>query len=285
MARFLRIPRPTRFLGFFDLQIGAELVFMSVVINKMSGMFGVLAIFTGAEISPVQLSMYFYSLVAFALLCILGPMLHRRSPLGAVSFAYFYLVDSIVNILYTVLFGVSWFLVLADKHGSTPLASSGKMIGSTSGFTNPALNVSHVDVVAAPANNIGDGQDAIALATPAETVAASGLGSGVLQPESATSIMIISILWAIRLYCILIVFSSARKVVRSSATPAEPPFEGRNGGDGWQGRLGRGMVNIGKGYWEGDGWAPFGAKFRRSTEPEDRRRFNRGHVRLTSLDV
>jgi hypothetical protein len=246
---------------------------MSLIINKLSGVFGVLAILTGAEISAVQLSMYFYSLALFTLLCILTPHIRSRSPLAALSFAYLYLFDSITNILYTLLFAVSWFLVLAQKHQTAikPIAAAGSTIDSAAGFTTPTVNVSHVDVLASPAGSITGGQDAIALGIPATE--ASGLGAGVLQPESATSILILVILWAIRLYFLLIVFAFARQAVRSSATPAEEPFEGRNNGEGWKGRLGRALLGAGRGYWEGNGWAPFGGnKFRRSTEPGNGRR-------------
>lgn len=41
-----------KFLGFFDLQHGAQVVLMSVLINKCSGVVGVLAILSG--LSPIS---------------------------------------------------------------------------------------------------------------------------------------------------------------------------------------------------------------------------------------
>jgi len=235
---------------------------------------------TGAQISALQLSMYFYSLGLFALLCYLAPSIHKGTPLAALSFAYLYLLDSIINIAYTLLFAVSWFIVLAAKHPVSPavVASAGSTTDKTSGFTSPALNVSAVNVAVAPADALMGGQNAVAAGTPAETTA-SGFGVGMLQPESATSILLIAVFWTVRLYFVVVLFAWARHVVRSSATPSEEPFEGRNNGEGWQGRLGRALIGVGKGYWQGDGWAPFGGnKFRRSTEPSDGRRFRRDRI-------
>jgi len=224
--------------------------------------------------------MYFYSLGLFALLCYLTPSIRKRSPLAALLFAYLYLLDSVINIAYTLLFAVSWFLVLAAKHAPSPaaVASAGHTVYKTSGFTSPALNVSAVNVVVTPADTVMGGQNAVAVGTPAD-LAATGIGAGLLQPESATSIMIIAIFWTIRLYFVVIIFAWARHVVKTSATPPDEPFEGRNNGVGWQGRLGRALVGVGKSYWQGDGWAPSGGnKFRRSTEPSDGRRFRRERI-------
>jgi hypothetical protein len=197
--------------------------------------------------------MYFYSLSVFALLCYLTSPIRRRSPLAAISFAYLYLIDSIINIAYTILFSASWFLVLAAKHASTSVASTAGMMDDAAGFTSPTFNVSEVNVVAAPADSVTGGQNAVAVGTPADA-AGAGIRAGMLQPESATSILIIAIFWTIRLYFVVIAFAWARQVVRSSATSTEEPFEGRNGGEGWKGRLGRALIGVYKGYWRGDGW-------------------------------
>ncbi|KAA8908847.1 Inositolphosphorylceramide synthase subunit Kei1-domain-containing protein [Sphaerosporella brunnea] len=253
-SQYFRLPTPKKFMGFFDLQYGAELTLMSLLINKCSGIFGVLAIFSGAHISGVQLSMYFYSLSLFSLLCFLTPRIRHRSPLAAISFAYIYLIDSVINIAYTVLFSVSWFLVLAARTASSSVASSaGKTMDNNAGFTSPAFNVSEVNVVASPADSVVGGQNAVAIGTPADA-AATGIRAGILQPESATSILIIAIFWTIRLYFVVIAFAWAREVVRSSATSTEEPFEGHNDGEGWRGRLGRSLIGLYKPYWRGDGW-------------------------------
>lgn len=131
------------------------------------------------------------------------------------------------------------------------------------GFTSPAYNTSDADAMGSPA---ASGQGTVAVGEGAGT-SPSFLPSGVLQPESATSILIISILWVIRSYFILIIIAFARSVVRESVTPGEEPFTGRNYGNGWKDRLGRVLVRISKVNLQGaDGWERFGSKFRRSEE-------------------
>lgn len=234
--------------------------------------------------------MYFYSLVMFALIIGLAPHMHRQSPLAALSFSYLYLLDTIVSGLYTALFGVTWFLVLASSaaaatgatgvHGGpAAIAGAAAAMDKQAGFTSPAVNASRVDVVAAPAAAIIDGQDAVAVATASPGGAlglrATSAGGLLLQPESATSIALICLFWLVRWYLTAIVFAYARVLVRESASPAEAPFEGNNGGQGWKGRLGRGLIGVARGYWEGgEGWQTLNRKFRRSGR--------RGHSRNIS---
>ncbi|PUU79360.1 Inositolphosphorylceramide synthase subunit Kei1-domain-containing protein [Tuber borchii] len=263
------MPRPTHFLGILDLQHGAEVILVCTLFNKISGLYGIMAMLIGAEISTLQLSMYFYSLLMFGALIYILPKIHQRNPLAAISFAYLYLADSLVNAFYTLLFGISWFLVLASKHNSAmrPVEPVGEVMDNTASLTPSGLNASEVDVVTYPSTS---GQDAVVIGSGE---GASFLASGVLQPEGSTSILIISVIWLIRVYFVIIVMAFAREVVRGSATPGEAPFTGRNYGEGWQGTLGRALVSCNRRYWEGkSGWIPFGSKFRRSVEPEDGRR-------------
>lgn len=208
--------------------------------------------------------MFIYSIILAITLIALTPSLHKRDPLAALSFAYLYVIDSLINALYTLVFGISWFLVLSSKHH--PAAGVLGNAGMTyTGFTSPAYNTSDTDAAAS-----GQGTAAAGINTEGAGTSPSFLPEGVLQPESATSILIISILWVIRSYFILIILAFARSVVRESATPGEEPFTGRNYGDGWKDRLGRVLVRISKINLQGaDGWERFGSKFRRSEE--DRR--------------
>lgn len=262
---------------------------MSALLNKVSGIYGILAIFAGtrpsppakltavfltdapspgAEISALQLSMFIYSILLGIALIIISPRLHKRDPLATLSFAYLYVIDSFISALYTLLFGISWFLVLSSKHYATG-GTLGNADKTRAGFAGAAFNMSHADVISSPAVS---GQGAVAVGANFDGVGVSSppssfLSSEVLQPESATSILIISILWVIRAYFILIVLAFARNLVRDSATPGEEPFTGRNYGDGWKDRLGRMLVGVNKVYWQGaDGWERFGSKFRRSEE-------------------
>lgn len=283
-----------------SLRTGTELITLSLLLNKVSGFYGLLAILTGLHLSPLQLSMYIYSLLALCAIAILGPHIRSQSPFQCLALAWFYVLDSIINAAYTAAFGITWFLVISQHHsaksGEAPIpGAGGSTIGDTAGFTSPKYNVSAVEVAATPAAGLTDGQDAVAVGIPAGGSAtysgSPSLGHGVLQPESMSSVIVIVALWAVRVYFILIVLSYARFVLRqhiatvsrsnvqlhtgsADGNVAENPFARHMPeGQGWKGRLGRMMVGLGRGYWLGseeeDAWMISGSgKFRRLATKE-----------------
>ncbi|ERF70708.1 hypothetical protein EPUS_02574 [Endocarpon pusillum Z07020] len=93
-SRLLRLPRPKTFLYTMSLSTGASLITLSLLLNKVSALYGLLALLTGFELNTLQLSMYIYSLLALGLTAYLAP--HIRT--------------HIVNAAYTAAFGVTWFL-------------------------------------------------------------------------------------------------------------------------------------------------------------------------------
>lgn len=309
------------------LRTGTELITLTILINKVTGVYGILALFTGYHLSGLQLSMYIYSIGALILTAILAPHIRKQTPLQCIALAWFYALDSIVNALYTAAFAFSWFLVLA-RH-TAPLDGAEKkltapgsdMIDDTAGFTNPQYNVSHVDVVGA------DGLVGHASSDGTAAAANSGggvIGSTILQSGSIASVAVISALWAIRLYFILVMMSYARGVLRQNivsssaaqgvpataaksedaghasaeATPPTPylenPFAEKSG---WAGKLGRAMIGFPKSYWlgpdtEGDArWMrEVGTRFGRKEstgvhERERRRRAGTGPPLLKPIEL
>lgn len=135
----------------------------------------------------------------------------------------------------------------------------------TGGFTDPAYNVSSVEVVAKPGDSMLSGQDAVVGATPASVPA--GAGGGLLDKQSINSIVVIVSLWTIRAYFCLVMLSWARNVVRqhiaitsiktgqysnASKGLAEDAFkQDKPEGQGWKGSLGRAMIAIGRTYFLG----------------------------------
>ncbi len=281
-----------------SLRTGTELITLSLLLNKVSGFYGLLAILTGLHLSPLQLTMYFYSIAALVLAATLAPHIRKQSPFQCLALACFYVLDTLVNAAYTAAFAVTWFLVVSQHHsdaqGSKAPGAGGSTIDETAGFTSPKYNVSHVEIAASPAAGLTKGQDAVAIGVPGASTSASGpsLGHGFAQPESFSSILVICLLLAVRIYFALVVLSYARFVLRqyiadvtlrnnstpfqhkdtSDLTLAENPFNPHfPEGKGWKGRAGRLMVNIGKSYWLGTdedaGWMrAVGGKFRKSRE-------------------
>jgi hypothetical protein len=262
-----------KFLYFMSLRTGVEMIFLSMIFNKLTGFYGLLAVLTGLKLSSLQLSMYIYSVGALALLALLMPHIRKVSPFQNLALAWLYLIDTVVNTAFTAAFAVTWFLAISadNTNSGIPNAPGSGMIDETAGFTNPKYNISKVDVIAAPADAPAAGQEAVAYGVAgaaAATAASPSLGHGVGIEESIPSIMVVAILTLIRVYFILVVMAYARQVLRShvysSSTklhlqtdaaadvPAENPFsEGKPEGKGWRGKVGRMMVRVGESYWLG----------------------------------
>jgi hypothetical protein len=270
-----------RFLYFMSLRTGVEMISLSMVFNKLTGFYGLLATLTGLRLSPLQLSMYIYSVGALVLLAFLMPHIRKQSPFECLALAWFYILDTIINTAFTSAFAVTWFLAVSadNANKSIPSGAVGSgAISDTAGFTNPIYNVSEVKVVASPAPGVSSGQEAVAygMAGVAATVSSPSLVHGVGIEESIPSIMVVVFLTLVRVYFILVVLAFARQVLRqhmytsSSAklhlhtdgaaeTAADNPFAvGSPEGAGWRGKLGRMMVKVGENYWLGgqadDAW-------------------------------
>ena len=258
-----------------SLSTGASLITLSLLLNKVSGLYGLLALLTGYELNPLQLSMYIYSLLALALTAYLAPHIRTQSPLHCLALAWFYLLDSIINAAYTAAFGVTWFLVLAQHNAGLNAGEKGPGAGTideTAGFTDPEHNVSgvHVVIPGSEAPGSAGGMVAHPASTPAGAEGGSSkLSHSVLQPESMNSLGVIIALWTIRLYFCVVMLSYARLVLRrhislsslknnvytSASTDsgiAENPFAASlPEGQGWKGKLGRLMVAFPRVYWLG----------------------------------
>lgn len=209
--------------------------------------------------------MYIYSLACLGVTLVLSKHIKTSSPFHCLALAWLYVLDSLINALYTAAFAVTWFLVLMGKGGNAP---GSDMIKDTSGFADPKHNVSSVEVVAAP-NTDGavPGQEAVANATPASAPHVGSESNGILDNQSLNSIGVIVVLWTVRAYFCLVMLSWARSVVRqhiaivsvrsgqysnASKGLADDPFaEGKAEGQGWKGRLGRFMIALGRTYFLG----------------------------------
>ncbi|KAG8527423.1 uncharacterized protein KY384_007575 [Bacidia gigantensis] len=266
--RIFRIPRPRTFLYLMTLRTGTELSTLALLLNKVSGFYGLLALLTGFYLSPVQLSMYLYSLLALVLVAVLARHIRTQAAFENLALAVFFIFDTFINAVYTAIFGVTWFMVVSEHHVNKATGAEGTM-DQTAGFTKPEhKNVSSVDVVVGPDQGVpGSSHEAI-------TAGNSGggnpsVGHGFLQPESMSSMFMIVALWIVRVYLVLIVMSYARSVIRrhvaavSRSRPEylpsskgtamlEDPFARHlPEGKGWRGRLGRLMIGISEGYWLG----------------------------------
>ncbi|KAF2645327.1 DUF1753-domain-containing protein [Massarina eburnea CBS 473.64] len=288
-AHLLELPRPKNFFQKMSLRTGAEIITFLQVINKVSGLYGLLALLTGASIDGWQLSMYLYSTILLLSTVYLYRHIKLQSPFEMVLLAHLYALDSVVNALYTAFFAVLWFYTLANHPSdNTNLTAPG--MAENAGFTSPKFNVSHVDVVAEPAGGLNAGQSAVAVGQGTGEGGA-GLSNAVFQKGSIMSISFITGLWALRVYFVFVMLAFARQCLRqhiaansssaawhdsTSASPdlAENPFqEGKQDGYGIRGKVGRVMLSGAPFYWlgadEDETWMRgVGGKFKKSAQPE-----------------
>ena len=264
-----------------SLRTGVEMISLSVVFNKLTGFFGLLAVLTGLRLSPLQLSMYIYSVGALILVAFLMPHIRKQSPFQCLALAWFYALDTLINTAFTSAFAVTWFLAVSadDANQGIPSGAPGSgTIDDTAGFTSPKHNVTEVHVVASPAAGVSTGQEAVAYgiaSSAAATMGSPSLGHGVGIEESLPSIAVVVFLTVVRVYFILVVMAFARQALRqymytssttklhihtdgAGETRADSPFAvGSPEGAGWRGKLGRIMVKVGESFWLGqadDAW-------------------------------
>lgn len=108
--------RAQTFIGLMSLQTGTEMISIALLINKVTGLYGLLAILTGFSLDAVQLTMYLYSVAVLGTLAFLIPHIRRQSPFQNLALAWLYIVDTAANAAYTATFAVRWYL----KSGGNP---------------------------------------------------------------------------------------------------------------------------------------------------------------------
>jgi hypothetical protein len=196
------------------------------VFNKVTGVYGLLAILTGYQLSLLQLSTYVYSIGVLGLLIYLIPHIRRQSPFECLALAWMYALDTGINTAYTAAFGLDWY------------------------FTSTASEVS----------DAGDSQGVVVGLEGLRKE--SAVHGKVVPQETAMSMVFIIGVTLIRVYFTFIVMSYARQSLQKYMQlmilegPGVDDYDGPFAadlpdGDGRKGRLGRLMVSFGRGYWLG----------------------------------
>lgn len=252
-------------LGMMPLSTATEFIAVSLIFNKLTGVYGVLALFTGYALSPTQISQYLLSLLTLiALFCVL-PHIRKGTPFPNLAFAWIYVADTLLSIGYTAVFAITWCLTTLDDQAVVPATDAEEESNGNYDKTNSDEN----DQVA---------HYAASMATR----------------ETVTSLVLVALLDLVRIYFCFVVLAYARRTVRNyihgqyasvSSGPDDVDDDttaaedgdmdkdifavGGKLGDGWRGKMGRVMVSVGRGYWlgrkEDEEWArSLGSKFGRS---------------------
>jgi len=164
-------------------------------------------------------------------------LIRKENPMELVAYAYFFVIDFLINILYTFIFAAIWYLIVSNPNTSPPLEN----LKSAVGGVDPLLDdVTKVNIIATPAPNPLRGQDASLLA---ETGSAGQEAPGGFWYSTVS----IGFFWLIKIYCILIVFSYARSLIVRAKIQAGTVSTGSNS---WRGKIERRM--IAGDYWRED---------------------------------
>ncbi|KAK0919342.1 hypothetical protein LTR57_010910 [Friedmanniomyces endolithicus] len=270
-----QFPRPRSFLHLVSLRTATEFIAFTFVVNKGTSLYGLLALLTGYHLNPLQLSHYIYSGLVLALGFYLTPAIRQRDADGALKvlgLAWVYVLDTIINTAYTLLFSPGWFVVLS-RHLDQDAAGVGagiavpgsQTMNETAGFTDPEHTVSEVKIVATPAPGALTGYQATAYGS---YEGSTTLGGAVFGRDGVSSITVLALIWLTRIYCCVIVLSFARRTLRrhiavtsastttylQSENPnmAVNPFQSSASPPSWRGRLGSLMLRFpSERYWLG----------------------------------
>ncbi|KAK7417088.1 hypothetical protein QQX98_004849 [Neonectria punicea] len=231
MSRFtrlyLRVPRPKTLFGMISLQTGTEVISLALVFNKVTGVYGLLAILTGYQLSFLQLSTYVYSICVLVLLATLIPHVRKQSPFECLALAWVYIFDTGINAAYTAAFGLDWyFRNQSTESGDAP----------SSGLPNFVI----------------EGVEGLRRET--------AIHGKVVPQETAFSLLLIVASTLIRVYFSFVMMAYAKQVLQKymqlmilegpGVDDHEGPFaEDLPDGEGRKGRLGRLMVSFGRTYW------------------------------------
>jgi len=100
----------TSFLGLLDLKTGVTVALLFALLNKVAGVYGLIAVLTGAVGSFAQLSLYIYSVVALIALGWGLRVVKEEDPKKTLYFAHLFFADHIFSTSWTVFFAIVWWL-------------------------------------------------------------------------------------------------------------------------------------------------------------------------------
>jgi len=98
------------FLGLLDLKTGVTVALLFALLNKVAGVYGLIAVLTGAGGSFAQLSLYIYSVLALAALAWGMRVVQDEDAKKTFYFAHLFIADHIFSTSWTIFFAVGWWL-------------------------------------------------------------------------------------------------------------------------------------------------------------------------------
>ncbi|KAH6916008.1 Inositolphosphorylceramide synthase subunit Kei1-domain-containing protein [Coprinopsis sp. MPI-PUGE-AT-0042] len=176
------------FLGITDIKTGVTLGLIFTLLNKVAGVYGLIAMLTGAGGSFAQLSLYIYSVFALALLVWGLLSVQREDAQHTLYFAHAFFADHIFSTSWTVYFAVDWWYWEPHDGTALPPSPAQKAIIEVANLTAVAL-------------------------TPEQRAEAA---AAIWDHEKGKAAAIIVIAWLCKLYFIALIYSFASHLRKGS---------------------------------------------------------------------
>ncbi|KAI0343008.1 DUF1753-domain-containing protein [Trametopsis cervina] len=169
------------FLGFTDLKAGVTIAILFAVLNKVAGVYGLLAVLTGAGGSLAQLSMYLYSVLGLVALVWGLKAVGKEDAKNTLYFAHAFFADHMLSTAWIIYFAVVWWIYTPHDGRQEITSPAQKEIMEAGGGGN--TNMSQTERAAA--------------------------ASAIWNQEKSTSLGVIIVGWLIKVYFALLLYSYA----------------------------------------------------------------------------
>ncbi|KZS94586.1 DUF1753-domain-containing protein [Sistotremastrum niveocremeum HHB9708] len=113
-----RPPPFTSFMGVMDLKTGVGLALLFALFNKVAGVYGLIAVFTGGTIA--QVSLYIYSIATLALFLWGLKAVNEEDARNVFYIAHLFICDHLFSTLWLGYFSVLWWVYTAHDGRPTP---------------------------------------------------------------------------------------------------------------------------------------------------------------------
>lgn len=187
----------TSFLGVLDLKTGVTIALLFAVLNKVAGVYGLIAVLTGAGGSFAQLSLYIYSVVGLVGLGWGLQVVKAEDARQTLYLAHLFCADYILSTSWTAYFAATWWWHTPHDGARQANSQAQEDMIAVAQLTGPTL-------------------------TPEERAQAALL---IWNQEKQMAFAVILISWLSKIYLALLIYSYAIHLRKGSyrALARQPP--------------------------------------------------------------
>ncbi|KAJ7294085.1 Inositolphosphorylceramide synthase subunit Kei1-domain-containing protein [Mycena rebaudengoi] len=178
----------TSFLAILDLKTGVTIALLFALLNKVAGVYGLIAALTGAGGSFAQLSLYIYSVGGIVAFFWGLKVVEAEDVRKTLYFAHLFSADYILSTAWTVFFGVEWFF--HNPHDGARQANSPAQ--------EDIVRVAHIT------------------GTPMTDQERAAVAQQIWNAEKSMAFLVIVVSWLSKIYFALLIYSYATHLRKGS---------------------------------------------------------------------